>query len=249
MSMVVMVCIMTCVTIITVAVMMFVIAKLSIFFFTELVCLIPCCLDEYLKCWVQVYYEYEEYETHNSKYNTEYCLDNRKWSEECKDTWYDEWDNEKNNRHDNRPHIEKDHSEVELTRDANMTECHTCWESERHKCGLAFEYDEELGICKTHIQKESKDQIDSHDDTNWHRIAYSEETQKENIECDNREWTEYSGDIVYFEYWEEVPESIEESLYCSMWFFTIALAIAVYHLYNSTVGYWFKESIEYEYTY
>lgn len=180
---------------------MVIIAKLIIFFFTELVCLIPRCLDKYLKCRVQMYDEYEKYETHNSKYDAEYCLDNREWCEECEYTRYDKRYDEKEDSYDDSSEIEEYHSEVELTRDTDMAQCHTCRESEWYKCSLTLEYDKELGIRKTHIQEECKNKIYSHDNTNRHRVADSEETEKEYIECDNRKRSEYTRDIMYFEYW------------------------------------------------
>jgi hypothetical protein len=40
-----------------------------------------------------------------------------------------------------------------------------------------LEYDEELGICKTHIQEKGKDKIYSHDDTDRCDVSYPEEAQ------------------------------------------------------------------------
>ncbi len=96
-----------------------------IFFFTELICLIPCCLDEYFECRVQMDNKNEEYKTQYSKYNKEYDLyaDNRK---ECHNARYNEWKYKKYDCDNNRTKIEEDHRIIQLYRNTNMSHSHSC---------------------------------------------------------------------------------------------------------------------------
>lgn len=221
-------------------VMVVIMSHLTIFFFTQLVCLVPCCLDKYLKCRVEVYNEYEEYESNDTEYSQKEEL-HRYNREECNNSRDRKRDNEEDECYNNGTEIEKYHREVESTRNINVSECHASRESKWDERGLVFEYDKELRICKTHVQKEGKDKVDSHDDTDGARISDSEETEEEYIESDDREWLEYSSDIVYLEYREKVSEPVKESLYGSMCFFSTSLPVGIDHLDNSTI----RDRLEY----
>ena len=96
----------------------------SIFFLAELIRFIPCCLDEYLECRVQMHDKYKEYETQHTEYDEKYYLYSHD-REECDDTRYREGKHEKYDRDYDRTKIEKDHRIVELHRDTDMTYCHT----------------------------------------------------------------------------------------------------------------------------
>ncbi len=190
--------------------------------------------------------EHEEYESNDTEYSQKEEL-HRYNREECNNSRDRKRDNKEDQCYNIGTEIEKYHREVESTRNVNVSECHASRESKRDECSLVFEYDKELRICKTHVQKEGKDKVDSHDDTDGARISDSEETEEEYIESDDREWLEYSSDIVYLEYREKVSEPVKESLYCSMCFFSTSLPVRIDHLDDSTIRDRFEYHIEEKY--
>lgn len=218
-----------------------------IFRFTEHICLIPCRLDKYLECRVQVYYHEEEYEWDESEKSEkkELHTHDREKCDHCRD---DEWKHEKKECYEDRPEIEEYRRVVELHRDTDMPDCHTsrCWE--RCDRPLAFEYDEHLRIRKTHIQKECKDQIDKHNPRYRYKVLLPKDTQEKYIERDDRERTKDRYYIVRLKEWEKVTKSIENPLKRAMVFLTIAASIGVYHLDDATFCEWCEEHIQEEYT-
>lgn len=215
--------------------------------FTEHICLIPCRLDKYLECRVQVYYHEEEYEWDESEKSEKKELHTHD-REKCDHCRNDERKHEKKECYEDRPEIEEYRRIVELHRDTDMSHCHTsrCWEC----CDrpLTFEYDEHLRIRKTHIQKECKDQIDKHDPWYWYKVLLPKDTQEKYIERDYRERTKDRYYIVRLKEGEKVSKSIENSLKCAMVFFSIAASIGVYHLYDATFCEWREEHIQEKYT-
>lgn len=109
-------------------VMIVIMSHLTVFFFTQLVCLVPCCLDKYLKCRVEVYNEYEEYESNDTEYSQKEEL-HRYNREECNNSRDRKRDNEEDECYNNGTEIEKYHREVESTRNVNVSECHASRES------------------------------------------------------------------------------------------------------------------------
>ncbi len=230
----------------SVIIMLSVVSHLTVFFFAELICLVPCRLDKYLQCRVQVYDEYKEDECDDGEYDQEKYL-HRDDGKERDDGRYREWDHEEYESDHDRAEVEQYHREVELARDGDMAECHTSRLTEGNYCRLMLEYDKKLRIRETHVQKEGEYEIYTHDDTDGWGILYAKKSKKQYIERDDRERTEHSSDVVHFEYREEVSESIEESLYRTVCSFSVRFAISVDHLDDPTVGYRFEYHIEYEY--
>jgi hypothetical protein len=52
---------------------------------------------------------------------------------------------------------------------------------------------------------------------------------------------------MYFEYGKKVSETIEKSLHRTMSMFSLGFPVAIDHLYDSTIGYRFKDHIQDEY--
>ena len=219
-------------TLIVMSIVLFII--FAILFLTEHVCLIPGRLDEYLECRIQMDDHEEEGKTDKGEDGKEDRTDFHD-REKCDNRRYDKWENEKYESYEYSPKIEEYHRIVEVECDTDMTYCHPSRCGECSDGSFIFEYDKKLRIGEAHIQKKSEDQIGSHDPGNDPEVWLTKESQKEYIECDDSKRSKYRYDIMCFKKWEKVAKSIEESLKSAVRFLTICLAIAVHHLYESSL--------------
>lgn len=217
----------------------------SIFFFTELIGLIPRCFYEYLECRIQMDDEDEEYETENTKYHKKYYLytDDR---EKCDYTRNNKRKYEKYDSYEYRSKVEEYHRIVELHSDTDMTYCHSCGKRERFYNSAILKDYKKFCIRETHVQEECKYKISRHDIRNRNKKLLSEYSEEQYIKCNDRERLKYSNHIMCFEKRKKMPETIEYSLESTVYFFAIRPSIGVYHLHYSSFSKRGYKNIEYK---
>lgn len=140
----------------------------------------------------------EKYPTGNQWDRDKYHLHPEN-TEEGDHTREGKWEDQKEKCYEDRPEIEEDHRVVELDRDIDMTYRHTGRGSEGFDYPHVFEYDEILRICKTHIQKEGKEEVSTHHVADHDEIFLSEESEEKDVEGDDREGSKNRYDVMCFE--------------------------------------------------
>ena len=214
-----------------------------IFLLTPDIGFIPSRLDEYLESRIQMDNYNEEDETQKPEDGEKKELHSND-TEESDNTRSHKRKHEKKYGDENRSEVEKDHCIVELCGYPDMTYCHTGRGRERCRDSLILENDEHLRIGKTHVDKEWEDEIPRHNIGDGCEVLCPKNSQKENIEGDDRKWTEYCNDIVRFEERKKMSESVKNSLDGVMVFCPLTLAIRVHHLDQSSFSDRHNEHIE-----